>query len=250
MARCFLAAVLIFAPGALFADEAPTNDFGAAATAEFDRAQKLCESSDDSTNAIQFARACFDLANLATNNNERAMVARQGINACRRLLANEPKLATGHYYLGMNLGELARTEFLGALRIVREMEREFKAAAALDEQLDYAGPDRCLGLLYRDAPGWPASIGSSRKAKIYLEKAANLAPGYPGNILNLAESDLQWHEAAAAQKQLEALDKLWPTAQKDFAGDRWGYDWADWAARRDAVRAKLSARASPPEDGR
>ena len=65
----------------------------------------------------------------------------------------------------MNLGQLARTELLGALKLVKEMEREFKTAADLDKQFDYAGPERCLGLLYRDAPGWPASIGSRRKAR-------------------------------------------------------------------------------------
>ena len=83
------------------------------------------------------------------------------------------------------------------------MEREFKTAEDLDEHFDYAGPARCLGLLYRDAPGWPFSIGSRRKAREWLERAAKLAPDYPENHLNLVESCLQWHDRAGAEKRIE-----------------------------------------------
>ncbi len=53
----------------------------------------------------------------------------------------------------MNLGQLARTEYLGALALVKEMEPEFKMAGELDPQFDHAGPKRNLGLLYRDCAG-------------------------------------------------------------------------------------------------
>jgi hypothetical protein len=236
-----LTVIFILTSGNIFADNAQNSIFIARAEAEFHRAQKQFELSDTSTNAIQFTRTCFDFANLATNNETRADVARDGIDACRRVIARETNSVAAHYYLGMNLGELARTEFLGALRIVREMEREFTKASDLDEHFDFAGPARCLGLLYRDAPGWPASIGSKHKAKTYLETAARLAPGYPENILNLAESELKWRDADAAQKEADALDALWPQAQKEFTGDDWAHDWADWSARREALHQQLSS---------
>ena len=59
----------------------------------------------------------------------------------------------------MNLGQLARTRGLSALKLVDQMEREFTRARDLDEHLDWAGPDRNLGLLYGDAPVI-GSIGS------------------------------------------------------------------------------------------
>src|SRR6266508_2368456 len=99
------------------------------------------------TNAVaawEFARACFDRAEYATNDTERVIIADQGIAACRRLLARQTGSAPAHYYLGMNLGQLARTKTLGALRIVNEMETEFKAARTRDGQFDHAGPDRNL----------------------------------------------------------------------------------------------------------
>jgi hypothetical protein len=239
---CSFAAFFIAFSQIASADDAQNKNFIARAEAEFNRTQKTYETSANATNAIAFARACFDYADLATNNGERATIAHQGINACRTIITNAPRSAPAHYYLGMNLGELARTEFMGALRIVREMEREFKTAASLDPKLDYAGPELCLGLLYRDAPGWPASIGNNRKARSYLQQAVDLAPDYPENILTLAESDLQWRDTDAAQKESDTLDQLWPKAQKQFIGDPWAQNWADWTTRREALHQNLSAR--------
>ena len=217
----------------------PAGIFAERAAAEFHKTQSQYEKSDTAANAIPFARACFDFADFATNRQERSTIANLGISACRQVIASDPKSTAAHYYLGMNLGQLARAEFLGALRIVREMEREFKAAAQLDPNFDYAGPERCLGLLYRDAPGWPASIGSKRKAKTYLEEAARLAPGYPENRLNLVEADLKWHDSGAAEKELDALNALWPRAQREFTGEKWEREWADWSTRRDAADSRL-----------
>jgi hypothetical protein len=238
----------------LSAGEDQKKIFAARAEMEFQRAKKQYQAdTNNSTNAWQFARTCYDFADFATADSERADIANQGIAACRPLIVREPKIAAGHYYLAMDLGQLARTELLGALKIVREMEREFKTAAELDAQFDFAGPERNLGLLYRDAPGWPASIGSKRKARTYLEQAVKLAPDDPENHLNLAESFLQWHDADAAKKELDALDSLWPDAQKKFSGEAWEQNWSDWTTRRDAARKKLdeiSAPEKPSKSGR
>ncbi len=157
------------------------------------------------------------------------------------LLARESNSAPGHYYLGMNEGQLAKAlaPSLAAYRLVKQMEREFKAAADLDKSLDYAGPERCLGLLYRDAPGWPFSIGSRRKAREWLEQAAKQAPDYPENHLNLAESYLQWHESDKASGELTKLDTLWPVAQTNLTGAAWEQSWDDWSTRRADARKKL-----------
>jgi tetratricopeptide (TPR) repeat protein len=196
---------------------------------------------------------CFDYADFTTSDAARASIARQGIAACRQLIAHEPESAPAHYYLAMNLGQLARTETLGALKTVREIEREFKTAAGLDEHCDYAGPERGLGLLYRDAPGWPMSIGGRHKARQWLERAAKLAPDYPENHLNLIESYLQWHDPTDARRELEALDALWPGAQTNLADEAWERSWDDWSTRRDVARKNFketAAPAKPPKSGR
>jgi tetratricopeptide (TPR) repeat protein len=239
----FAAIFSLFAfASATFAQSTTNPVFAARAEKAFRLAQIQNAPATNDAAAWQFARACFDLADFATNDTQRAAIARQGIAACRDLLAHETNSAPGHYYLAMNEGQLAQAEApsLAAYRLVRQIEREFKTAADLDKSFDHAGPERCLGLLYRDAPGWPVSIGSRRKAREWLEQAANLAPDYPENHLNLAESFLQWHDSDEAKSELTTLDTLWPDARKKFTGEKWEQSWDDWSTRRDVARKKLA----------
>lgn len=196
------------------------------------------------TNAVaawEFGRACFDRAEYATNDTERVTIAEQGIAACRKLLARDARSAPAHYYLGMNLGQVARTKTLGALRIVDEMEREFKAVRGLDEHFDYAGADRNLGLLYFEAPAF-ASVGNRTKARQHLQRAAEVSPDFPENRLNLVEVYLKWSDSKGAKRELAALDKLWPKAQTNLTGEAWAASWADWEARLKRARKTMAER--------
>ena len=243
-----LAAFFLVAASLVAVAEPETNSiFAARAEAEFHRAQNQFQSDTNNPAAAwQFARACFDFNDFVTNNAGRAELANQGIAACRQLLARESNSAPGHYYLAIELGQLADTKRnLAAYKMVKEMEHEFKTACDLDEHFDYAGTARCLGLLYRDAPGWPVSIGSRRKAREWLERAANLAPEYPENQLNLVESRLRWRERTEAERAWQTLDALWPTAQTNFVGEAWERSWADWTARKNAVEQSLAQGPQP-----
>src|SRR5688572_12387080 len=100
--------------------------------------------------AWQFGQACFELADLVSNS-RRARLATEGIDACKAALTGDPKLATAQYYYALNLGQLARTKTIGALKLVPQMETALKQSIRLDPQVDFAGPHRSLGLLYRDA---------------------------------------------------------------------------------------------------
>jgi tetratricopeptide (TPR) repeat protein len=186
--------------------------------------------------AGEFARAAFERAEFSTNDTERAALAVQGIAACRKLIARDPKSAPGHYYLGLNLGQMARTKLLGALKIVDEMEREFKTARVLDQQLDHAGPDRCLGLLYYEAPAI-GSVGSRSKARKHLERAAELAPDFPPNRLSLAEAYFKWRDKNPLKRELTALEKLWPVAKVSFPDA----DWPAWSRRRQKLETDAAA---------
>ncbi|HEV2209243.1 MAG TPA: hypothetical protein VG167_10745 [Verrucomicrobiae bacterium] len=188
--------------------------------------------------AWQFGRACFDLADFATNKAQRAALAQQGIAACRNALAADTNSAPAHYYLGLDMGQLAQTRTLGALRLVNEMEREFLDASRLDAAFDYGGPDRALGLLYRDAPSF-GSIGSRTKARQHLLRAVELAPGDPENRLNLLETYLKWNERKEARAQLDVLENGLPSARAKFSGAAWAGSWADWDSRIEAARKAL-----------
>jgi tetratricopeptide (TPR) repeat protein len=198
--------------------------------------------STNATLAWQYGRACFDLADLATNDTQRAAWAQEGIAACRQAIRLAPKLAPAPYYLAMNLGQLARTQTLGALGTVKEMEQTFKTARQLDPAFDYAGADRGLGLLYRDAPGWPLSVGSDKKARKHLQRAVELSPDYPENRLNLLETCLKWNDRKGVKQETQALTALLPVARTNFTGVGWASAWADWEKRWRQVLSQAGQR--------
>ena len=200
--------------------------------------KKFQEHTNDPEAAWQFGRACFDWADVARKNDQREAIAQQGIDACRQVVTRDPTSAPGHYYLAMNLGQLARTKSLGALRLVDEMEHEFKRACELDAKFDYAGPDRNLGLLYFEAPGWPASIGNKARARKHLEQAVEAAPGYIENHLCLLEAYLKWGDQKSVQRELKVTETLLPKARKEFAGDDWAPSWADWDPRWEKIKER------------
>ena len=200
--------------------------------------KKFQNNTNDTETAGQFGRACFDWADFAKDDDRRASVANEGIAACRQIIARDAKSVVGHYYLAMDLGQLAQTKTLGALRIVEEMEREFKIVRDLDARFDYAGPDRNLGLLYFEAPGWPASIGSRSKARKHLERAVELAPDYPENHLCLLEAYLKWADKKNIQRELKITEELLPRARKELTGDSWTQSWADWDMRWKKIQRK------------
>jgi len=193
----------------------------------------------DATLAWQYGRACFDLAEYATNNTERAELAEQGIAACRQAIAQDSKSAASHYYLGLNLGQLARTRGLSALGLIKEMEGEWITAAGLDRALDYAGPERTLGMLYRDAPSF-ISVGSRSKARQQLTRAVEIAPHYPENRLELVETYLKWKDRAAARRELQALEKVLPAARREFSGVAWKDNWRDWDSRLETLKKQAA----------
>lgn len=193
----------------------------------------------NSVAAWQMARACFELVGVLTDPKEMEKIINEGIAACRQSVALAPTSAAGHYYLAITVGKLADLKRnLAAYVMVKEVEREFHKARELDEHFCQAGPDRSLGRLYLEAPGWPLSVGSRSKARKHLERAAELAPDFPENRLLLAEAYWKWHDKKPLASELEALEKLWPAARTNLAGANWAADWSDWQTRFDQLRAQ------------
>src|SRR5690242_7616490 len=100
------------------------------ARTRFEDAEKaVAQQPKDPQLAWKFGRACFDLAEFSTNRDERASLAQKGIDACQQALRIDTNSAPSHYYLALNLGQLARTRSFGALKLVDQMEPEFTTAA-------------------------------------------------------------------------------------------------------------------------
>lgn len=195
---------------------------------------------NDFETAWQFARAAFDWAEFASDKKQRETIALRGIAAARRAVEVRPESAEAHYYLAMNLGQLARTRSLGALKLVDEMEAEFKKARELDNSFDYAGPDRNLGILYLEAPA-TISVGDRAKARKHLAESVKLSPHYPSNRLNLIEAFLKWNDPKSAQVEMKELDKIWAAARKEFDGPEWKGSWVEWEQQRERFRARIQS---------
>jgi tetratricopeptide (TPR) repeat protein len=232
------------------AEPAPTAEM---ARTVYQEVRKQSEQADaDPAWAWRLGRACFDWAEFATNDMQRAELAREGIRACEQALATDPDLVAAQYYLGMNLGQLARTMNLGALKLVQQMEGHFLKARELDSRFDEAGPDRNLGLLYLEAPGWPVSVGNRSKARNHLTHAVKLAPLYPENRLNLIEAHARWNERRAAKKELDAWQTHLEAARRAFSGERWQGDWIRWEQRLETLKQRIREVKSdryPPKSG-
>jgi tetratricopeptide (TPR) repeat protein len=225
----------------LMAVEEP-DDFAGAAKKRFLNARAGIRAGTNQVDeAWTFARCAFDWAEFATSDEQREEIALEGIDVSRKLVARKPELAAAHYYLAMNLVQLARTKSLGALKLVSEMEREFKTASQLDEKFDHAGPDRNLGMIYHEAPGWPTSIGSHKKARQHLERARELAPEFPENHLYLIEAYLKWGDTKTAARAFETLQKRWPEMKKQFSTGDSKRDWLDWNRRFSRLQNQFGA---------
>lgn len=181
--------------------------------------------------AWQFGRSGFEWAEFATNDDDRATIASEAIAACRRAVEISPTNGDAHYYLAMNLGQLARTKSLGALKLVKEMESCFKRAIELKSTVDHHGAHRSLGVLYFEAPGWPASIGSKKHAREHLGKAAGLEPEFPENRLCYLEALADWKDVKLLEKEIPGVAAVLVAARRQLIGADWALSWLDWDAR-------------------
>ena len=196
----------------------------------------------------ELGRACYDRADFATNNAERAALAEQGMAACRRAIELETNSAPAHYFLALNTGQLARTKLFTALYLVDHLEKAMKDSIAIDEKYDFAGGHRALGVLYRDAPGWPVSIGSRSKSRRHLEKAVELFPEFPGNQIHLLESWLNWGNRNRVAKQIPTVEKILESARTNLTGETWAASWAEWDRSWTEIKAKVQPARNPPAD--
>lgn len=202
--------------------------------------QRLAQTPADTEAGTRLAKACFDRAEFSTADTERAALAVEGINICRQVIEAKPNHAATHLFLALNLGQLARTKTLGALPLVREMEREFKRAIELDATVEHAAPECYLGQLYQQAPGWPTSIGSRARARQHLFRACELSPDFPENRLSLLEALQEWNDRKTLVREAAAFREQLPTSRGKFTGEKWEAAWADWNRRWEKITAFLT----------
>lgn len=253
MIRSTTLAVFGCALSCLAGAAAETNTFAIRAERVFSEArQKFRREPTNVVAMVRLARTAFDWGEFAVKDAQRIEIAEQGIEAARLAIRTESTNGAARYWLAMNLGQMARAKMLSALLLVREMEEEFLLACAHDPRTDHAGPERSLGTLYREAPGWPTSIGNKQKAREHLERAVQLEPDFPDNQLTLIEAYAKWSDRAAFHRQLKAVEDCMATARARFPGEEWEASHADWAKRWRVIKAQAAqmAPAAPHAGGK
>jgi len=116
---------------------------------------------------------------------------------------NEDSLES-NFWLAVNYGSFGQEKgIMQSLAMVTPIKETAERAASIDGSYFYGGPWRVLGRLYHKAPGFPFSIGNTKKAVECLEKAVSFGPKFFLNRLFLAEAYISNRDKAKAKAHLE-----------------------------------------------
>lgn len=109
-----------------------------------------------------------------------------------------------NFWLAVNYGSYGQEKgVMKSLSLVQPIKTCLDRVLAIDESYFYGGPWRVLGRLYHKAPGFPISIGNTKKAIECLERAVSFGPKFFLNHLFLAEACLTAAEKQKAREHLE-----------------------------------------------
>jgi tetratricopeptide (TPR) repeat protein len=145
-------------------------------------------------------------------------LARKGRLVASKAVKLRPNNAPSQYVLAVLIGLVTQNDpiydqLTDGLKMIPEIQKHAAAAAELDPQLNYGGPDRLLGELYSQAPPQPLSIGDTQTAIQHFQKAVEAAPDFPDNRLELAQAFLKNRQKIHACAQLNAIMDLDSTAR-------------------------------------
>lgn len=146
------------------------------------------------------AEHCYELAKGAPSSAARRQLFQSGIRVAEARLAANADDPPGLFWLAVNLGaEAAERGKVQALGAVARMEKLLLRCAEVAPRYEHGGAARVLGRLYHKAPG-VISIGSSKKARAWLERALAIDSGHPGNLAFAADFFAAQGETARAQE--------------------------------------------------
>jgi tetratricopeptide (TPR) repeat protein len=159
----------------------------------------------------------------------RGRAAATAVEAAQWCARKAPADPACDYWLGAALGVQARERPATGLSALPEIERAFQSALRTNPELDEAGPDRALALLYLRAPGWPTGPGNADVGLDHARAAVALRPGHPPNQLALAEALLATGDSDGSRLAYRrALDLAREMAD---GGDRDAPEWVAEAER-------------------
>ncbi len=117
--------------------------------------------------------------------------------------ANEDSLEA-NFWLAVNYGSFGQEKgIMKSLELIKPIKACVERVMKTDEGYFYGGPWRVLGRLYHKAPGFPFSIGDTKKALECLEKALEFGPKFYLNHLFIAELYQSTRDKQKTKEHLE-----------------------------------------------
>jgi hypothetical protein len=162
----------------------------------------------------------------------RADLAAQANSAADSCVALEAHAAACQYGKAVATGMEARVHPTRAVGLLNDMLQSLTNAEALDPNYDQAGPSRVRALVLIRAPGWPLGPGDTDAGLAAARRAVALQPGYPPNVLALAEAlSKSGDEKAAHESYVHARD-LAQALPSSSERDLWLQDAQDGMQQR------------------
>jgi len=118
----------------------------------------------------------------------RAKLAADATRTAQSCLARQPRAAACLYGRAVAQGLEAKAHPTRASGLLKSMLESLTDADQADPQYDHAGPARVRALVLIRAPGWPLGPGDLDSGLAEARRAVMLSPGYPPNLLALAEA--------------------------------------------------------------
>lgn len=152
----------------------------------------------------QLARALYWKANQEKNRTQALTYLAEGEKITKQLTEKYPDKKNGLFWYGVSLGRAAELRgVLNSLFAVGPMHDTMKKILATKPQ----DPDahHFLGVLYRKAPGWPLSLGDSKKSLHHAELAVQYNPDDVLNVLDYGRTLLAHGKREEAKTQFERV---------------------------------------------
>lgn len=132
----------------------------------------------------------------------------EGVQCGEAAVGIDENSLEANFWLSVCYGAFGQEKgVMQSLALVQPIKKAAEKAAAIDGAYFYGGPWRVLGRLYHKAPGFPISVGSTKKAIECLEKAVAAGEKFFLNHLFLAEAYISNRDKAKAKEQLEWIKK-------------------------------------------
>lgn len=183
--------------------------------------------------SVLLSRTSFIVADSLEGDEDKLQkCAEIGVTAARHAGINKDN-PEACYYFAVNQGIILYKKGLFGLSKLPEIFEALKISQK-NEEIDFGGPLRVLGMMYLRAPAWPTGIGDLDKSLELLEKASKKYPAHPQNLMFYAQALI---EDGDKDKAIANLDMAYKLATPEI----WGmYYSKKWRAEIDELRKKAS----------